>query len=68
VDSYEEAELAVRFTLSKPVTAGVSPGHAELLWWACDAADNFEPITDEETEKLAEKAQDLEAIFPQDYD
>lgn len=68
VDTYEEAEMAVRFTLSKPVTAAVSPGHAELLWWACDAADSFEPITDEETEALAEKAQDLEAIFPQDYD
>ena len=68
VDSYEEAELAVRFTLSKPVTAAVSPGHAELLWWACDAADNFKPITEAQTETLAEKAQDLEAIFPQDYD
>jgi aryl-alcohol dehydrogenase-like predicted oxidoreductase len=68
VDSYEEAELAVRFTLSKPVTAAVSPGHAELLWWACDAADNFEPITEAQTETLAQKAQDLKAIFPQDYD
>ena len=65
VDSYEEAKMAVRFTLSKPVTAAVSPGHAELLWWACDAADTFEPITDEETEALAAKAANLEAIFPQ---
>jgi aryl-alcohol dehydrogenase-like predicted oxidoreductase len=31
VDSSDEALLAVRFTLSLPVTAAVSPGHVELL-------------------------------------
>ncbi len=66
VESYEEAQLAVRFTLSKPVTAGVSPGHMELFRWACQAAEFFEPITDQEVERLREAAADLEAIFPQE--
>ncbi|MGC9522484.1 MAG: aldo/keto reductase [Anaerolineae bacterium] len=65
VETYEEAELAVRFTLSKPVTAGVSPGHMELFRWGCEAAEAFKPITDEEIEMLRTRAADLEAIFPQ---
>ena len=43
VESYEEAKLAVRFTLSLPVTAGVSPGHMPLFRWACDAAEEYSP-------------------------
>ena len=66
VDTYEEASLAVRFTLSKPITAGTSPGHMELLTWMCDAADQFTPLTPQEDADLAQRAQDLEPIFPQD--
>jgi predicted aldo/keto reductase-like oxidoreductase len=66
VDNYEEASLAVRFTLSKPITAGTSPGHWELLSWMCDAADQFTPLSPEEDAKLAEWAQGLDPIFPQD--
>jgi aryl-alcohol dehydrogenase-like predicted oxidoreductase len=36
-DTLAEASLALEFTLSKPVTAAIAPGHAELLWLACDA-------------------------------
>jgi aryl-alcohol dehydrogenase-like predicted oxidoreductase len=66
VDTYEEASLAVRFTLSKPITAGTSPGHMELLTWMCDAADQFTPLTPQEDADLARRAQDLDPIFPQD--
>lgn len=66
VDTYQEALMAVRFTLSKPITAAVSPGHPELLWWACDAAEAFTPITSEEETELARQAKGLEYIFPQD--
>ena len=38
-DTLDEAKAALAFTLSKPVTAAVSPGHAELLWLACDALE-----------------------------
>ncbi len=63
VDSYKEARLAVRFTLSLPVTAAVTPGHIELLRWACDAADELAPISDEERATLAEWSTGLDPIF-----
>lgn len=64
VDNFQEASLALRFTLSKPITAAVSPGHAELLWWACDAADLFTPLSEEEEAQVAQRSQGLEPIFP----
>ena len=63
VESYEEAQLAVRFTLSRPVTAAVSPGYEYLIRWAVDAANEFTPITPEEEEMLADRARDLSPIF-----
>lgn len=64
VDSFEEASLALRFTLSMPITAAVSPSHAEFLWWMCDIADNLTPLTPEEDAKLAEMSAGLDTIFP----
>ena len=63
VGSAEEAALGLRFTLSRPVTAAVSPSHAELLWWACDAADRLEPLTDQEETQLSEQSQGLAPLF-----
>jgi predicted aldo/keto reductase-like oxidoreductase len=65
VDTPEEASLALRFTLSLPVTAAVSPSHAELLWWECDAAESFKQLTKEEAAQVAEKSKALDPIFPQ---
>ena len=42
IDTAPEAQAALSFTLSQPVTAAVSPSHAELLWLACDAADSLQ--------------------------
>jgi aryl-alcohol dehydrogenase-like predicted oxidoreductase len=67
VDSADEAKLALRFTLTQPVTAAVSPSHAELLWWACDAAERFAPITDQEAKLLAERSTQVKTIFPQKH-
>ncbi len=64
VDTPEEAALALRFTLSRPITAAVSPSHAELLWWACDAADQFKPLSEEEEAQIAKLSEGLEPIFP----
>ena len=64
VENPEEASLALRFTLSLPVTAAVSPSHAELLWWACDVAEESTPLSDEEAERVTEKTEGLEPIFP----
>ena len=66
VDTFEEASLALRFTLSNSITAAVCPSHAELLWWACDAADRFTPLSGKEAAEIAEKAAGLDPIFPQD--
>jgi len=48
IDGQPEATAALRFTLSLPVTAAVSPSHAELLWLACDAAEAMEAMSDEQ--------------------
>ncbi|MBS7649726.1 aldo/keto reductase [Candidatus Bathyarchaeota archaeon] len=63
VESFEEALMAVRFTLSLPVTAAVSPSHAELLWWMCNAAEMFRALSNEEKLEIAEKSKGLEPIF-----
>jgi len=63
VSSYEEAELALRFTLSKSVTAALSPGHEELLWWACDAATGLAHLTDEEDRELRARASGDTPVF-----
>ena len=61
-DNFEEASLALKFTLSQPVTTAISPGHSELLWWACDIADKLTPITKEELLILKENAKKLDTI------
>ncbi len=62
VDDPRGAEMAVRFALSKPITAAVCPSHAELLWLACDAASKFTPMSEEEERGIVDKL-DGEAIF-----
>jgi aryl-alcohol dehydrogenase-like predicted oxidoreductase len=39
IDTLEEAVPALAFTLSKPVTAALPPGHIELFRLACNALD-----------------------------
>lgn len=63
VETFEEATLALRFTLSQPITAAVSPSHAELLWWACDAADSFKPLSPKEASEAAKRSEGIEPIF-----
>ncbi|TVQ37767.1 MAG: aldo/keto reductase [Spirochaetaceae bacterium] len=59
--NYQEAERALRFTLSRPVVAAVSPGHIEHFRWACDAADRFTPLSAAEERGIAELAQSATA-------
>ncbi|MCL4378108.1 MAG: aldo/keto reductase [Actinobacteria bacterium] len=61
-DDFEEAALGLRFTLSLPVTSAVSPSHAELLWWACDIADNLTTLSENELEFLRQKSKELNTI------
>ena len=57
------AELALRFTLSLPVTAAVPPGDPRLFRLAMDLAENFRPIAPEEITELRAYAQPLQPIF-----
>ena len=61
-ESFEEAALGLRFTLSLPVTSSVSPSHAELLWWSCDIADQLKPISKEELDILKNKSENIDTI------
>jgi len=68
VDDPDEAAMALRFTLARPITAATSPSHAELLWWACDAADNLLPLTQGEEAEIAKRSEGLKPIFPHSRD
>ena len=59
----EETNLAVRFTLSLPITAAVPPGDVRLFRRAMDIASEFTPLTDEEREVLKRRAEGLQPIF-----
>jgi aryl-alcohol dehydrogenase-like predicted oxidoreductase len=59
----EEAELALRFTLTQPITAAIPPGEASLFRMAVDIAERFRPLTPEEQEELRRRAGALQPIF-----
>jgi aryl-alcohol dehydrogenase-like predicted oxidoreductase len=63
VENFEEASLALRFTLSRPVTAAVSPGHEQFFTWACDIADKFTPLTKAEEAEVARRSKGVDVIF-----
>jgi predicted aldo/keto reductase-like oxidoreductase len=62
----DEAALAFRWTLSQDITAAVSPGHDGLWPMMMDIADDYQPITPQEEQRLREMASGLTPIFPQD--
>ena len=52
LDAPEEAALALRFTLSHPVTAAIPPGDENLFRMALRLAARFEPLTSAEVEAM----------------
>jgi aryl-alcohol dehydrogenase-like predicted oxidoreductase len=56
LDQAEEANLALRFTLSHPVTAAIPPGEPKLFEMAVKLAKGFEPINAAQEKLLKEKA------------
>ena len=60
----EEAALALRFTLSLPVTAAIPPGDGNLFRIALDVAGRYKPLTAEEKEQLKARASALKPLFP----
>jgi len=59
----EMASLALRFTLSQPITAALPPGEAELFRMALEIGEKFTPITEEETEELRRRSAEAEPFF-----
>lgn len=57
------AELALRFTLSLPITAAVPPGHVELWEMALKVAQDPRPLTADEDRKVRELAAETEPLF-----
>lgn len=64
LDDPQRAELALRFTLSLPVSAAITPGDIRLFRLAITAAANYRPITDAEIETMKKWDEDLQTIFP----
>ncbi|MCH7556182.1 MAG: aldo/keto reductase [Planctomycetes bacterium] len=63
-ETQEEANLAMRFTLSqKPVAAGIPPSFLDLLDKAIEAGRSYHTITEAETLKLQEMAKNCESLF-----
>jgi len=58
-----ESELAIRFTLSEPITAAVTPGHTDLFRRAVEVAKNFQPLSEAERTELRKRSEGLEPIF-----
>jgi len=64
IDDAREAELALKFTLSQPVTAAIPPGEETPFRLALDLVSQLElPITDAETDELRTLAGVGEPVF-----
>jgi aryl-alcohol dehydrogenase-like predicted oxidoreductase len=53
--SQEDIRMGLRFTLSHPVTAAVTPGEAELFKIALSVSDTLNPLTKEEVQLIKER-------------
>lgn len=58
-----QAELAMRWTLSRPITAALPPGEESLFRMALDIGERFTPVTSEEEAQLRAMADELRPIF-----
>ena len=59
----QQANLALSFTLSQPITAAIPPGEETLFRMALDLAMNFKPISEQDLEKVKQMAESLNPIF-----
>lgn len=59
----QQADLALRWTLSQPVTAAIPPGDINYFRLAMDVAERFTPVNESETKTLMAQAKGLEPLF-----
>jgi aryl-alcohol dehydrogenase-like predicted oxidoreductase len=57
------ADLALRFTLSRPVTAALPPGDVRLFRLAVDIAQSFTVLNEKESRDLRDLAATLKPVF-----
>lgn len=58
-----EADLALRFTLSQPVTAAIPPGEERLFRLALEIGERFRPLEEDERAELRRRAAGLTPFF-----
>lgn len=63
VTDEETMKMALKFTLSKEVTAAITPGKSTLFLKAIEFMKDYQPITDSESEKLVNLARVTEPLF-----
>lgn len=68
IEDWRLAGLALRFTLSLPITAAVPPGHVELWRTAVEVAGDPRPLAPEELAELRSlAAAETAPIFPEGF-
>lgn len=63
IQDEEVMKLALRYTLSKNITAAIPPGKNTLFLKALEFMDSYEPITMSESQKLLALASETQPIF-----
>ena len=59
----EEAAMGLRWTLSQPITAAIPPGDERYFRLGMDVAQNFQPITEADQQRLMASATGVNSIF-----
>lgn len=67
VDDPELAKLALRFTLSQPITAAIPPGDPDLFQMAVNLAHDFTPIEESEIAFLKDRAANVTPLASEDW-
>jgi len=63
IDDEKIMKQALRYTLSKNVTAAIPPGEYTLFLKALEFMQDFNPIEEEETKELLALAQNTRPVF-----
>ena len=63
IEDRELMKLALRWTLSQPITAAIPPGDPQLWQMAVEVAQDFTPITPDEEQVLRENARGRMPLF-----
>ena len=63
IEDEEIMKLALKYTLSKSVTAAIPPGQYTLFLKAMEFMNDFNPITENETNTLLTLAKETKPVF-----